>query len=40
MKKRFYSVTGAMLVGIASLFAFTGCYYFLNKPTMPKELRR
>ncbi|MDI4645480.1 cyclic lactone autoinducer peptide [Cohnella sp. OV330] len=40
MKKRAYSVVGSLLVAVASLFAFTGCYVFLNKPTMPKELRR
>lgn len=40
MKKRFYGVVGSVLVGVASLFAFTGSYYYFNKPTMPKELRK
>ncbi|MEK0314132.1 cyclic lactone autoinducer peptide [Cohnella sp. 56] len=40
MKKRFYGVLGALFMGVASMFAFTGSYIFLNKPTMPKELRK
>ncbi|WP_188993295.1 cyclic lactone autoinducer peptide [Paenibacillus nasutitermitis] len=40
MKKKAYNLLGAVIVSAASLFVFTGCYFFLHNPPIPQELRR
>ncbi|MBJ6364206.1 cyclic lactone autoinducer peptide [Paenibacillus sp. GCM10012307] len=39
MKKKFYKVVAAALIGVSSLFVLMGSYVFIHKPEIPEELR-
>jgi len=40
MKKKFYQVVSAVVIGVSSLFVLTGSFVFIHAPEIPEELRK
>ncbi|WP_190287481.1 hypothetical protein [Paenibacillus darwinianus] len=40
MKKQAYQLLATGIIALASAFVLMGSYAFVNKPKMPKELRK